>query len=139
MSRAFYEANDMSIYDIFVRDNIAHVGSVLHGSSPGGNLSGVALNKSGVDGVGERELGKVFGDVLLHLVLLEPGSGLERLGGNDGDGAGLVGDGREVVVGDDLDLRGGTKRYAISTGHCIADCADAEVRHDPPHPTRRRS
>jgi hypothetical protein len=33
----------------------------------------VALDERSVDGVGERKLGEVLGDVLLHLVLLEAG------------------------------------------------------------------
>ena len=80
------------------------VGSVLHGRSPGGNLGGVSLDESSVDGVGETELGEVLGDILLHLVLVETGRGGEGLGGDDGGDSGLVGDGGDVVVGDDSDL-----------------------------------
>lgn len=81
-----------------------HVRSILHSRPPSGNLSSVTLNQRSVDGVGKGKLGEVLRDVLLHLVGLETGSGTEGLGGDDGGGAGLVGDGGEVVVRDDSDL-----------------------------------
>lgn len=80
-----------------------HVGSVLHGSPPSANLRSVTLDKSSVNGVGKSKLGKVFGDILLHLVLLETSGLLESLGRDDGGGTGFVRDGGEVLVGDDLD------------------------------------
>jgi hypothetical protein len=64
----------------------------------------VALDEGSVDGVGERKLGEVLGDVLLHLVLLEAGGLAEGLGGDDGGGVGLVREGGDVGVGDDADL-----------------------------------
>lgn len=81
-----------------------HVRSVLHGLPPGGNLGGVTLDESGVDGVGEGKLGEVLRDILLHLVLLETGGLSEGLGRDDGGGVGFVSDGREVLVGDNSDL-----------------------------------
>lgn len=64
----------------------------------------MSLNKSSVDGVGKTELGKVLGNILLHLVLVEAGRGGESLRGDDGGDSGLVGNGGKVVVGDDSDL-----------------------------------
>lgn len=60
-----------------------HVTSVLrrvvHGVTLAVDLRGMALNKSRVDGVGERELGEVLSDVVLKLVLAELGSVDKRL------------------------------------------------------------
>lgn len=63
----------------------------------------MTLDKSSVNGVGKSKLGKVLGDILLHLVLLETSGLLESLGRDDGGGTGFVRDGGEVLVGDDLD------------------------------------
>lgn len=85
------------------RKRKTYVGSVLHGSPPSANLSSVTLDKSSVNGVGKREFGKVLGDILLHLVLLETSGLLESLGRDDGGNTSFVRDGGEVLVGDNLD------------------------------------
>lgn len=81
-----------------------HVGSVLHGRPASRNLGGVTLDESGEDGVGKRELDEVLGDILLHLVSLEASRSGKGLLVDDGGGSCLVGDGRDVAVGDDTDL-----------------------------------
>ena len=87
-----------------IEKKYTYVGRILHRRPPRRNLSRVALDKRRVNGIGERKLGQVLGDVLLHLVLLEAGGLAEGLGGDDGGHSGLIRDGREVLVGDDADL-----------------------------------
>jgi hypothetical protein len=58
------------------KTKVAHVRGVLHGGSPGGNLCGVTLDKGGENSIGKCELCQVFGNILLHLVLLETGGSL---------------------------------------------------------------
>lgn len=74
-----------------------------HGIALGGDLGGVTLDEGGVDGVGERELGKVVGEVGLFVDLVR---GIGRAGdegvlGDDfGDGGLIRNDGEEAVVDD---------------------------------------
>jgi hypothetical protein len=107
------------------RNTRTHVRRVLHGRSTGRDLGGVALDERSVDGVGERKLGEVLGDVLLHLVLLEAGGLAESLGGDDGGGVGLVREGGNVGVGDDADL-GKSQRDGQRRG--VARTSDWECR-----------
>jgi hypothetical protein len=69
------------------------------------HLSGVTLDETGVDGVGEGEGGEVTLELVgLNLVGGESRGGGEGLGRVDVERGGLVGDdGNELVV-DDLDL-----------------------------------
>lgn len=94
----------MSIIHTIVSPPRAHVGSVLHGGPSCRLFGGVTFNKGLVDDVGERKLGQVLGDILLHLVRLESGSLLQSLGSANGHGRSLVTDRTDVLVVDDLEL-----------------------------------
>lgn len=88
-----------------VGDHVAGVlGGVVHGVALGVDLGGVSLDEGGVDGVGKGELGEVLGDVVLLLVELELGGVAERVFGEDLDDVGLEGEGRDVLVVDEVDL-----------------------------------
>lgn len=79
-------------------DHIGSVlGSVVHSVSSSRDLSSVALGHGGVDGVGQREVGKVLDNVVLELVLAELGGVLNGLGG-----VGLLHDGLKRDTGQDL-------------------------------------
>ncbi len=64
----------------------------------------MTLDKGGVDGVGEGELGKVLGDIVLLLVELELGSVAESVFREDLHNIGLEGKSRNVLVVDEVDL-----------------------------------
>lgn len=84
------------------------LGCVLHGVTTSRDLGGVALDETGVDGVGERERAEVAGELLrLDLVRGKGGRLLERLGRVDLESRSLVRDDSQELVVDDLDLRAG--------------------------------
>lgn len=127
-----------------------HLGSVLHGGPSGRNLGSVSLDKRGEDGVGERELNQVLGDVLLHLVLGESlcrrdakgqesdcvlndndlgwtertgagrTSGPEGLFGEEGGGDGLVRDSGNELVVDNVDLTVARTKEREQTTHSMS-------------------
>lgn len=78
--------------------------SIVHGRTTSRHLRDVTFDESGVDGVGERKLCQILGDILFLLVSLEArGVGQGLLVGNRQRGS-LVSDRRDVLVVDDLDL-----------------------------------
>lgn len=87
------------------RDHVTCVlGGVVHGVTLRVDLGSVALDESGVDGVGKGELGQVLGDVVLLLVQLELRSVAKSTFREDLDDVRLEGKSRDVLVVDEVDL-----------------------------------
>lgn len=87
------------------RDHVTCVlGSVVHGVTLRVDLGSVTLDERGVDGVGEREFGKVLGDIILLLVQLELGSVAESILREDLHNIRLERKSRNVLVVDKVDL-----------------------------------
>lgn len=73
MSEAFLEALSMALR-LAKQDYVLARGrkrECYEEIVPGTLLARVTLGESGIESVGERELGEVLGDIILHLVRLE--------------------------------------------------------------------
>lgn len=116
------------------------LGGVVHGVSPGADLSGVALSHGGQNLGGEGVLEEVGWELSLGVDLEDvvPGGALDSLGAVDGLHGWLEGQGRHWVVEEDGDLGvalgvyllqnlGSNQRGLVESGGVLADTVEREL------------